>query len=83
MKLIKLQLQQRNHTKYILFRGTNPVVRLRILYLNNLRNIEGKYKIFESLDINKKFTIREIEYWIKDYLLALKFNITNLFVAAE
>ena len=61
----------------------NLAVRLGILYLNNLQNIEGKYKIFEGLDANKIITIREVEYWIKDYLLAIKVNNMNLFLATE
>ena len=39
------------YIRYILFKGANLKIRLEILYLNNIFNIESKFKVLENKNI--------------------------------
>ena len=66
------------------FKGTNPKIRLGILYTNNLFNSDAKFEVLEGvnmIDIIKKKNDKD--YWLRDYLLEVKVDNVHLFIAVE
>ena len=48
-KLVQKILWDRNYTKYVSFWETYPNIRLGTLYLNNIKNVKGKYEVLEKV----------------------------------
>ena len=69
--------------KYILFWVTTSNDRVRYLYANNYKNLKGKYEILYDININQLVKFIDGIIFIKDYLLNIEINRTNLFISTE
>ena len=80
---MELDFQDRENTKYTLFKVTNVNLRLGILHSNNLVNIDVKYEILEDKNMYNMI-VEEGEPWqMRDYLLNAKLEGVKLFAIVE
>ena len=63
-KLIKSKIWNRDKTKYMLFKETNPKTQLGSIHSNNVKNIRGKFKVLEDANINDTVTYGEEEVFL-------------------
>jgi len=72
-KLAELSFSYISYTKYISFKNTDSQNRIRCLYTNNCRNINGKFEILYNTNINKMLPASDDKWMlIKDHLLDVK-----------
>ena len=81
--LINIKLQNRDITKYISFQEIDLQTKLGALHENNMNNSQGKYKVLEGVKVHDVVNIEENKYWLRDYLLKVKFKGNRLFAAVE
>ena len=80
---MKKQLQNRDYSKYVSFENTEPSIRLRILYSNNLIEINEKYKVLEGVKVLDVVVKEDERFWLRDYLLEVKVGNRKLFAMVE
>jgi len=81
--LINIKLWNRDITKYISFQEIDLQTKLGVLHENNMNNSQGKYKVLEGVKVHDVVNIEENKYWLRDYLLKVKFEGNRLFAAVE
>ena len=81
--LINIKLWNRDITKYISFQEIDLQTKLGALHANNMNNSQGKYKVLEGVKVHDVVNIEENKYWLRDYLLKVKFEGNRLFAAVE
>ena len=58
-------------------------IRLWILHLNNVLDIDAKYEILEDKSVNDLIEVDRKIIWMRDYLLNLKINWVMVFATVE
>ena len=76
-------LWDRDYTKYVSFKVTDPNVRLGMIHSNNLIDINAKYEVLEGVSVIDIAIYNTQRYWLRDFLLKVKVNIIKLFAAVE
>ena len=69
---MEVTFRNRNHTKYISFKGVAKEDMICCLYANNCKNIQEWYEMIEDAHINQLVIVGNSPYIFKDYLTSLK-----------
>ena len=71
------------NTQYVLFKEINPETRLHIIHSNNIKNIEGKFKVLENININNKEKQGNKEVFLQDCILKVEYKGKRIFAIVK
>ena len=67
----------------MLFRDTTVDDRFSTLYLNEMNNVEGRFKTLQNVNVDDNSMIDEKQAELRNHLLSVKVNNTPLFIGIE
>ena len=82
-ELLLFKIGDGSQIKYVSFKYSNTNIRLTILYMNNMCNVEVGYDFFVNIDVEDKICYNRVEECLRDIILGIKYNKAPLFVGVK
>jgi len=72
-----------NYGRYMSFSHIAPDDKLGCLHLNEINNIKGRFKILNNVNANNNSMMGEEQAELRDHLLSITVNDTQLFIGVK